>query len=129
MYNKSYILHLLNTDMQVLPNCTLKEALNKTMMCMEPLFVGYPYSEQGMCRDNLNHAISCMSDVVSDCLGGSCPTVLDEIPNLRNIYRVRMDLNACGGFLRKLPLMYIWIGDINVKSLQEYIQGPNGLKN
>jgi len=53
------------TDMQIAPNCTMREVYNKVIRCMRPLLAGYPYSERTTCEWAANHCFSAIKSFIN----------------------------------------------------------------
>jgi len=79
-------------DIQILPGCTMKEAMYKFYACHEKFYENFPYENKDTCRKEQVVMSRCMSEMYSTCFSGRCPTVLDNIPGARALYPLIRDL-------------------------------------
>ncbi|CAK8677610.1 unnamed protein product [Clavelina lepadiformis] len=82
------------TDIQILPKCSLTEVMSRTDACFNPLAGNYPYEDNAICRSDLDAAVKCFAEVTVDCFDSTCPSILDEIDGIRDIYKMVVEYAA-----------------------------------
>merc|ERR1719427_2208540 len=73
-------------DVQLFPGCSASRAAFGVAECVNGLVTGYPYENNGSCRNGWDQMVQCMAKLATECLASKCNSVLDDIQGIRSEY-------------------------------------------